>query len=324
MGRKRVTHADGQAAVTTLGSLTHVGMKRAGNEDAFLALVGSSSPRGTDALLAVADGMGGHQAGEVASRMAVQGLLTRLSAKAGGDATAPTKGRENARLERIIHELNAEVYAAAARPETRGMGTTLTAALLAGPILLISHVGDSRAYLLRDRKLHQLTRDHSWVAEQVESGKLTPQEAREHPRRNILSRALGTAASVPVDTIAVDVNQGDVLLLCSDGLHGLVTDEEIARTIGSADPQPACELLVERANALGGNDNITVVAARIDRPGTGAGLYDGGDLRGKTTLAFGAGRRKRSAAAKVSLALTSPLWVPVWLVIKLLRALARK
>ncbi len=143
----------------TLGSLTHVGMKRSSNEDSYCALVGANSPPGTDALLAVADGMGGHQAGEVASALAIQGLVNRLSCEGRGETTPVGGPRYDAHLVRAVQEANAEIHRGAGRPECRGMGTTLTAALLVGSTLFVAHVGDSRAYLLRNGRLQQLTRD---------------------------------------------------------------------------------------------------------------------------------------------------------------------
>ena len=145
------------------------------------------------------------------------------------------------------------------------MGTTLTASLLAGSTLFISHVGDSQAYMLRKRKLIQLTEDHSWVAEEVARGSLTPQQAEKHPARNVLTRALGMADAVQVDSVAVRVKEGDVLLYASDGLHGLVSDEEIGRILSTEEPQQACRSLVDRANSLGSHDNVTVVIARVNR-----------------------------------------------------------
>ena len=245
----------------TLGARSHVGMTRSTNEDAFCALAGPDAPAGADALLAVADGMGGHKAGEVASEMAILGLVARLSRD--GVAAQVTGGLVRT-LRRIISELNAEIHRAGSRPETRGMGTTLTVAVLAGSALAIGHVGDSRAYLLRDGKLRQLTQDHSWVAEQVARGVLTPGEAEVHPWRNILTRAIGVEPGVQVDGMTVEVTEGDLILVCSDGVHALVGDDEISRRLAGGDPQSSSREIVDLANAKGGIDNITVVVARID------------------------------------------------------------
>ena len=245
----------------TLGARSHVGMTRSTNEDAFCALAGPDAPAGADALLAVADGMGGHKAGEVASEMAIRGLAARLSRD--GVAAQATGGPVRA-LRRTIGELNAEIHRAGSRPETRGMGTTLTAAVITGSSLTIGHVGDSRAYLLRDGKLRQLTRDHSWVAEQVAGGVLTPGEAEVHPWRSILTRAIGVEPGVQVDGMTLEVTEGDLILVCSDGVHALVGDDEISGLLAGGGPQSSSREIVDLANAKGGIDNITVVVARID------------------------------------------------------------
>jgi serine/threonine protein phosphatase PrpC len=144
------------------------------------------------------------------------------------------------------------------------MGTTLTVALLAGRTLSVAHVGDSRAYLWRRGKLRQLTQDHSWVAEQVSRGVLSPGEARAHPKQNVLTRALGLDIRRGVDSHSLRLAQGDIILLCSDGLHSLLRDPEISDFLGQLAPQDACDQLVAQANSRGGKDNITVVIARID------------------------------------------------------------
>ena len=258
-----------------LGSLTHIGMTRSANQDAFCAILAPNAPPGTDALLAVADGMGGHQGGEVASAMAIQGLVRRLT-PGGSEAVAKaTQERRISIVEEVVRQVNAEVHEAADRPETKGMGTTLTMGLLVGPSLIIGHVGDSRLYLIRKGRLRQLSPDHSWVAEEVARGAITPDEARVHPRRNIVTRAIGTAAKVDPFTTAIEVEEGDTLLLCSDGLHSLVSDDEIAGMIADQSPQEASQSLVNRANELGGHDNITVIVARVERLTRGTLLADG-------------------------------------------------
>ena len=251
-------------AKVTLGSLTHVGMKRSNNQDAFCALAGANAPAGTDALIAVADGMGGRKAGEVASTMTIQGLVERLSRDGSKDATLLSVARLDSVLSGVVSDLNSEVYKEAQRPQTQGMGTTLTAGLLVGQRLFLAHVGDSRAYLLRGKKLKQLTNDHSWVAEEVARGALRPGDAANHPARNVITRALGISPEVDVDVVALEVEERDLFLICSDGLHSVVPDEEIADVLGSHEPQRACELLIERANGHGGPDNVTVVVLRID------------------------------------------------------------
>lgn len=250
----------------TLGTLSHIGKRRYSNQDSFCALAGSDAPPGFDALLAVADGMGGHKAGEVASEMAIQSLIKELSRE---DATVRTRNDILSTLKRAIDELNTEIHMAAALPKTRGMGTTLTAAVIAGSTLTIGNVGDSRGYLLRDGRIRQLTQDHSWVADQVAKGIMTSREAETHPKRNILTRAIGVDPSVDVDSVALEIKKGDLLLICSDGVHSPIRNDELVNILtGSDDPQSSCREIINLANAKGGNDNITVVVSRIDKLST--------------------------------------------------------
>ena len=147
------------------------------------------------------------------------------------------------------------------------MGTTATAAVVTGTRVHIAHLGDSRAYLLRDGELSQLTRDHSWVVEIVEAGNLTLEQARVHPNRNVITQAMGINAEPAVQTKTLDLRDGDLLLLCSDGLHGLVGDDEIKELLQSGKPEQAIEDLIQRAKDRGGNDNITVVIGTVRRQG---------------------------------------------------------
>ena len=249
------------ACIVSSGALSHIGMKRSSNQDSFCALVGSDAPPGSDGLLAVADGMGGHKAGEIASKMAIRGLIARLSCD---DLKLRTADSLRTTLERTFTELNNEIHRAAALPATRGMGTTLTAAVIVGSVLTIGHVGDCRAYILREGEMWQLTQDHSWVALQVRKGAITLDEAEVHPGRNILTRAIGVAPSVDVDSMAAEVIMGDLLLICSDGVHSLIRNDELIRLLNSGDPRLSSQAIVNLANARGGTDNITVVIGRID------------------------------------------------------------
>ena len=245
----------------TLATLSHVGRKRSSNQDSFCALVGPDAPSGTDALLAVADGMGGHAAGEVASEMAIRGLIARLSRD---NHTCGARDGPVSRLKRVFRELNTEIHTAAALPETRGMGTTLTAVVITGNTLVIGHVGDSRAYLLRGGRIEQLTQDHNWVAEQVAEGLINHKDTAFHWGSNMLTRAMGVAPSIRVDSIAARLKKGDLILVCSDGVHSLIKDDELVNILNRNDPQSSSEEIVSLANARGGNDNVTVVVARID------------------------------------------------------------
>ena len=261
--RGKTSHHDMSTVecIVNLAALSHIGMKRASNQDSFCALVGSDAPSGSDALLAVADGMGGHKAGEVASEMAIRGLIDGLSR---GDLRSCVTDDLYLIIKQTFGGLNTEIHTAAALPETRGMGTTLTAAVIVGGALTIGHVGDSRAYLLRKGVIRQLTQDHSWVAEQVARGLITSREAEIHPGRNILTRAIGVAPSVRVDSMTVEVKEGDLLLICSDGVHSLIENHELVRLLARGDPQSSSREIVDLANARGGNDNITLVVSRID------------------------------------------------------------
>ena len=229
---------------------TDVGRQRSANEDALVL----SPP-----FFAVADGMGGARAGEVASSLAA-GVF---------DEEADSDEAPELQLTRIVKEANRRIFELAATDEShRGMGTTLTAAKVHDDEVSVGHVGDSRAYLLRDGALEQLTRDHSLVAELERTGQITPEAAEHHPQRSIITRALGPEPRVDVDTYTVTGRDGDVFLICSDGLTSMVTDDELAailRSSGSLDD--TAEALVRAANQSGGKDNITVVLFRLAADG---------------------------------------------------------
>ena len=250
-----------------LGSVTDVGRVRKSNQDAYCALLAPNTPPGVGGVLAVADGMGGHQGGERASQMATAGVRRLLGKARPGVSpdTVPPASPDGrlAQIRDVVTKVNGEVFAAANTPETRGMGTTLSLAVIEGATLSVGHVGDSRVYLLRNGSLAQLTPDHSWVAEEVARGALSPEDARQHPRRNLITRAVGIGPSVEPFTFSAELEQGDTLLLCSDGLHGLVPDEQIGAVLSGKEPKEAADTLIEMANAAGGNDNITAVVARV-------------------------------------------------------------
>ena len=233
--------------VTDTAGFTDPGRKRRRNEDSFVI---------DPPLFAVADGMGGAQAGEVASRLAAAAFREFHDA----DDLDPEK-----RLAAIIKEANRRIYERAADDaQVSGMGTTITAALVAVDALVIGHVGDSRAYRLRGGKFEQLTDDHSLVADLVRSGRITPEEADTHPQRSVITRALGTDREVDVDTFTVQAESDDLFLICSDGLTTMVDDEEIRDIVTRArDLEQAGKGLVKAANKAGGEDNITVVLFRV-------------------------------------------------------------
>jgi PPM family protein phosphatase len=233
-------------ALIELASASDVGRVRSDNQDLDLM---------APPLIAVADGMGGHLGGGTAARMAVDAL------RAVGATTDPTA------LLTALREANRAIaQAAAADPGLAGMGTTATAALLDGGILYLVHVGDSRAYLIRDGRITQVTEDHSVVAEMVRRGTLSADAAERHPARHVITRALGVDADdLDIDALRVDLAPGDVILLCTDGLSGPVEDDEILGIVDTTTGlQDAAAALVERANAAGGPDNVTVVLARVD------------------------------------------------------------
>jgi serine/threonine protein phosphatase PrpC len=228
------------------------GRKRRRNEDAYVV---------APPLFAVADGMGGAQAGEVAARLATAAFHEYHEAD---------ELEAEQRVAAIIQEANRRIYERArADTEVSGMGTTVTAALVEGSRIIIGHVGDSRAYRLRGGRLEQLTDDHSLVADLVRGGRISPEEAEAHPQRSVITRALGTDPAVDVDSLVVDAEADDVYLLCSDGLTTMVADEEILDIVGRAKSlEHAGKDLVRAANRRGGEDNITVVlfAVEADEP----------------------------------------------------------
>ncbi len=227
---------------------TDTGRQRQANEDSYF----SRAP-----LFAVADGMGGAQAGEVASRIAASAFERRQRLS----RAEPAEGQ----LEEIAQTANREIHQLAQEDSSRaGMGTTLTAAMVRNDEVSFGHVGDSRAYVLRDGKLKRLTKDHSLVEELRRQGRLTEEQAEEHPQRSIITRALGPEPSVNVDTMTFPARDGDVFLLCSDGLTTMVSDDDIRRIlIESRSLRSAVNRLVEAANRGGGRDNITAVAFRL-------------------------------------------------------------
>lgn len=253
--------------------VSDVGRKRRSNEDSYST---SDDLR----LYVVADGMGGHAAGEVASRLAVESIGRHIAA-AHPDLppTVPSEG-STASLEdpalpvparRVINAIrlaNQEIARSVRRDQSmRGMGTTVVLVYVQGKRAYIGSVGDSRAYLVRDGELRQLTDDHTFVNEQVRAGTLTPQEARRHPARNILTRAVGSQDDIEADVIQEDLRPGDQILLCSDGLTTMVEDDEILDRLQRAgDPEAVCQSLIDLANERGGDDNITAVLIQAGRP----------------------------------------------------------
>ncbi len=239
----------------TCAGRTDVGIVRAGNEDNYLMIPEL-------AVFIVADGMGGHAAGEVASEMAVRIIVEEL-----GDVRGAAEVDAADRMREAIRQANAAIFERTlTEHDKRGMGTTATALVLNGERYLIGQVGDSRAYLLRDKQLTQLTKDHSYVQEQVDAGYLSPEEARTHPYSNVITRCVGANNDVAPDTYAGTARRGDLFLLASDGLTGMIDDPELHTILlAESDPHTLVDRLIEEANQRGGLDNITAIVVRVDK-----------------------------------------------------------
>jgi serine/threonine protein phosphatase PrpC len=239
---------------------TDVGMIRSGNEDNFT--VDTSATRG---IFIVADGMGGHAAGEVASEMAVQIVQRELSGvrDLDGEEVVQLVASALKLANRAIHERTVTEV------DKQGMGTTASVLVLAGARYLIGQVGDSRVYLLRDSSFVQLTKDHSYVQEQVDAGYLTPEQARYHPYSNVITRCVGAGSDVEPDIYRGEVRPGDTFLVASDGLTGMVDDRRLAQLLSSrAEPERKVHALIAEANGRGGLDNITAIIVQVIETGS--------------------------------------------------------
>ena len=236
-----------------------VGMIRAGNEDSY-----HSNVDDTGGIFIVADGMGGHAAGEVASEMAVEILRDQLSSLRDlHDRNAADK------VMNALRGANLAIYnRTVTETDKQGMGTTASVLIIAGRRYLIGQVGDSRIYLLRDGALRQLTKDHSYVQEQVDAGFLTPEQARYHPYSNVITRCVGASDDVDPDTFAGETRDGDLFLVASDGLTGMVDDRRLHQLLSSrAEPQRIVDSLIAEANGRGGLDNITAIIVQVRQTG---------------------------------------------------------
>jgi serine/threonine protein phosphatase PrpC len=269
----------GEVIVHVFGR-TDVGRTREHNEDAFVVAdlttdnatlqpevrTHTVGPKGS--LFMVADGMGGAAAGEIASAMAVEVVLGQLRSAWITDPNSDPEAFVRA-IKLATKSANEQIHAyAAAHPEFRGMGTTATIAGLLGDTLYLAQVGDSRAYIVRDGVARQITKDQSLMQKLIEAGELTEEEAEHSERRNIILQALGPEAAIKVDLTHQTVRRGDALVLCSDGLSGQVSKDDIAQVVSAeSDLTNACRELIDRANANGGPDNITVIIARFDGQG---------------------------------------------------------
>jgi len=248
--------------------LSDPGLRRSTNEDSYCT-------RADLGLYVVADGMGGHVAGEVASRVAVETIQTFIAETAGADKNRtwpfpfePEISIEANRLKAAFRLANRQIANAMAdSTDLRGMATTASAVLVGKEIACVGHVGDSRVYALRDGSLEQITADHSWVEEQVRAGTMTASAARQHPWRNVVTRALSGGSDPEIDTFELRPSPGERFLLCSDGLSGVVAHDSIKRILGAdSDLDTICLRLVQAANGGGGPDNITVLVLQVDAP----------------------------------------------------------
>lgn len=270
-----------------VAQLTDVGRKREHNEDnmAYVIPKDMQVMAKKGALFIVADGMGGHAAGEVASEIAVDTVSNAFYQDDSEDVATS--------LVYAIKRANALIHQRAAENMLRsGMGTTCVAAVLRGSTAYIANVGDSRAYFVRSGQVKQISQDHSWVAEQVRAGLLTDDQARTHAQRNVITRCLGTQADVDIDVFSEQLEEGDSLVLCTDGLSGLVSDDEIRRIIDQYVPQESVYHLIERANENGGPDNITAIVMRVievgvEPPGVRRPVGVGGRETGEDTAVLG-------------------------------------
>lgn len=234
---------------------TDKGLIRINNEDCYAILTANEN---LPYVLIVADGLGGHRKGELASRIAVDYAVSRLDGSIRTDED-PAAIAEN--LRDIIEKANVKVYLGSLTDEeNQGMGTTLTIAVILPDTLITAHIGDSRAYMLHEGELSRVTVDHTLVQELLEAGDLAPEDTFSHPKRNIITRALGVPEYMQADTYINPLRRGDRILLCSDGLHGYVRDAQIRQVLRKEkDPSTAARRLIDMANAVGGEDNITVV-----------------------------------------------------------------
>ena len=252
------------------GSATNIGIVRDHNEDSLICMdlsIAGGVKGSCPGLYAVADGLGGHEGGEIASDLALKvlakSMINSLVLPAPeNNPTVLTGETVSQHLARAVKAANSEVYTQGILMGN-GMGTTLAAAVLVGQTACIANVGDSRIYLLEDNKLRRVSKDHSLVAEMVEQGKIQPDDIYTHPRRNIVTRCLGTGPAVKADLFTEELKPGSSLILCSDGLWEMIKDDQIRDILlAAASPQDACDRLVEQANQNGGVDNITAIVVQ--------------------------------------------------------------
>ena len=242
-------------------SKTHIGRIREENQDNLSILLPPTITEGVLGIISVADGMGGHKGGAEASKIAVKSL--------GKSLGKPLTTRSTQEILKNAFALaNQSVFSESQKPELSGMGTTLTTAIITSHGVTIGHVGDSRAYLFRNSKLYQLTNDHTWIADQIQNGKLSKNEAQNHPKKNMITRAIGIKNQVEADISSFSLEDKDTLLICSDGLHGQIQDMQIKNILNKKDPEIIVDSLVKSANKSGGIDNVTVLTVNFSAHNT--------------------------------------------------------
>lgn len=238
---------------------TDRGLVRDSNEDSYKIIPESSQ---NSYVYIIADGMGGHNCGEVASRMAVD-FISNYVQKDGNRLFSSQNIEE--KLKKLVEDTNTTVFETSLKnPEASGMGTTLTMAVIAGEKATVAHVGDSRLYLMRDEIIQQITEDHTYIWELIKKGSLTREEAEVHPRKHVITRAIGSSPDLEVDMLTLEIQDEDILLLCTDGLTNMIGDDEIYRILKDNEPEAACEGLIEAAKSKGGEDNITVIVIKCE------------------------------------------------------------
>lgn len=245
---------------------TNIGLVRKVNEDAFYYQ--KRYEYGKPYLCIIADGMGGHNAGEVASRMAVTEINEFIEKSLNEQECNNLKDYEDLIKKAFLHA-NEEVYKKSMdSKECIGMGTTLTAVLIVESNMIIGHVGDSRVYIIRNDNIKRVTSDHSYVAELIKNGTIKPEEASKHPQKNLITRAIGTGESIDVDINVLDIKNGDYILMCTDGLSNMLNEDEILNVVKSDKKiEERCSELIDLANNKGGYDNITVIVVEVDEGG---------------------------------------------------------
>ncbi|MDD2446564.1 MAG: Stp1/IreP family PP2C-type Ser/Thr phosphatase [Tissierellia bacterium] len=243
-----------------VGAVSDIGLRRENNQDSMF-----TSTEGDFPLFIVADGMGGHKAGDIASRMAVEGIVKYL--KNNQDRI---NSEENIKIliREAVEYVNTEIYLESFEvPEYLGMGTTITLAYIYNSKVFVCHVGDSRAYLVINKKIKQITEDHTLVNELIKNGSITPAEAINHPQKNLITRAIGTSCDIEMDFYTINIRKDDVFILCSDGLSNMVGEDSILDVVSNnlnKNMNEICNSLVELAKENGGKDNITVIGIKFD------------------------------------------------------------